>query len=113
VSSGWLNDGGVEEGKYLLRQVKKATNKYVLDVIIAGKPKSFSVAQDKAGSFFKEFRVGGEATGTTSIDSCIEWLHTLHGTWWQTPLLRDGAVKPKHDKKESKRVKKEQKSRRN
>jgi hypothetical protein len=113
VLSGWLHDGGAEEGKYLLRQVKKPKNNYILDVIIEGKPKSFSVAQDKAGSFFKEFRVGGQATGTTSIDSCIEWLHTTHGTWWQVPLLRNSAVKPRNDKKESKRVKKEQKARRN
>lgn len=106
---GWLNDGDAQDGKFLVRQIKKQTHKYKLDMIIDGKPVSFNLTQ-KDSTFFKEFLVDGNPTGTTTIDSLVELLSEPHVPWWPVPLRRDRCVVPRHSRKESQRVRKMQKS---
>eukprot|EP00040_Diaphanoeca_grandis_P030491 m.180259 g.180259 ORF g.180259 m.180259 type:complete len:742 (-) comp32014_c0_seq1:180-2405(-) len=104
----WLMDGGAVEGKYLLRKVKKSKKdnkvRYMLDVIEGGLPRSLEIEQDDNGGFFREFRVNGEPTGQTSIDSVLQRLRT--GMVGLPQIMDEYAVAPtvSLNRKESKRV---------
>lgn len=104
----WLTDGGIQQGKHLLRKVKVKSKelkvKYALDVIDQGAPITLDIEQDDTGGFFREFRVNGEPTGQTSIDSVLQRLRT--GMQGLPKIISEYSVAPavSLNRKESKRV---------
>lgn len=89
---GWLTEPPLDEfeGRWLIRRTnKKVVTEFSLDVIVDGKPTSYTVSlarkDDKLGSF-SEYLVGGKRTGKTTLSTTILLLLKRYSNWWRSPL---------------------------